>query len=186
MRLWWNDYIWDRNHLRIWQRVPLQPGLQWQVFGPTHSPPFKHFCRQTAGGTETDRETRLKPVGHIIKGVTTIILIPVKYYIITERIMFKDTINSSGKVDRVLGVTGVRGHCCDWWVSSVKWNFLHFNLLTWGKEVTSRSFSGWGLVLTFITSLSPPAWCTVTHIRSDASSSIHTHWLTHTCGETGR
>lgn len=65
--LWWNDYIWDGNHLRIWQRLPLQPGLQWQVFGPKHSPPFKHFCRQTAGGTETNRETRLKPAAHIIK-----------------------------------------------------------------------------------------------------------------------
>lgn len=45
------------DHLRIWQRVPFQPGRQWQLFGPTHSPPFKHFCRHTAGGTETERET---------------------------------------------------------------------------------------------------------------------------------
>lgn len=59
-------------------------------------------------------------------------------------------------------------------------------MLTWGKEVISRSLSGWGLVLTFITSLSPPAWCTVTHIWSNASSSIHTHWLTHACEEMER
>lgn len=28
--------------------MPRHPGAQWQTLAPTHSPPFKHFCRQLA------------------------------------------------------------------------------------------------------------------------------------------
>lgn len=36
------------RYSRIWHNMPCHPGAQWQVFEPTHSPPFRHFCRQLA------------------------------------------------------------------------------------------------------------------------------------------
>lgn len=39
---------------RIWHSMPCHPGAQWQVLAPTHSPPFRHFCRQLAGKATQD------------------------------------------------------------------------------------------------------------------------------------
>lgn len=36
------------GYSRIWHNMPCHPGAQWQTFEPTHSPPFRHFCRQLA------------------------------------------------------------------------------------------------------------------------------------------
>lgn len=36
--------------------MPCHPGAQWQVLGPTHSPPFRHFCKQLAANN-TKRQT---------------------------------------------------------------------------------------------------------------------------------
>lgn len=32
----------------VWHWSPSQPVEHWHMFGPKHSPPFLHFCRQTA------------------------------------------------------------------------------------------------------------------------------------------
>lgn len=40
------------GYSRVWQSIPCHPGAQWHVLAPTHSPPFRHFCRQLA-----ERET---------------------------------------------------------------------------------------------------------------------------------
>lgn len=43
----------NRQYSRIWHCMPCHPGVQWQVLDPTHSPPFRHFCRQLAEGQNT-------------------------------------------------------------------------------------------------------------------------------------
>lgn len=45
------------GYLRIWHNIPCHPAAQWHVLAPTHSPPFRHLCRQLAvEGDKTHRE----------------------------------------------------------------------------------------------------------------------------------
>lgn len=45
----WAESAGCHGYSRIWQRVPCHPGAQRQALALTHSPPFKHSCKQLAG-----------------------------------------------------------------------------------------------------------------------------------------